>query len=68
MATTKSGMVKINGKEFAVADLSKTARDQLMNLRACDAEIARLKVQLAIAETARNAYARVLDGQLPANQ
>lgn len=57
--------VKINDKEYKLADLSKEAKDQLTNLRVCDGELQRLKAQIAITETARNAYARALDAALP---
>jgi len=57
--------VKINDKEYKLADLSNEAKAQLTNLRVCDAELQRLKAQIAITETARNAYARALDAALP---
>lgn len=65
MTTEKRDTIKINDKEYKLADLSAEAKAQLNNLRICDAEIQRLKAQLAIVETARNAYARVLDAELP---
>ena len=65
MATTKRDTVKINDKEYLLADLNQAAKAQLTNLRICDAEVQRLKAQLAITETARGAYARVLEAQLP---
>jgi hypothetical protein len=65
MAKATQDSVKINDKEYKLTELSAEAKTQLTNLRVCDAEIGRLKAQLAIAETARNAYARVLEEQLP---
>lgn len=65
MTTTKRDTVKINDREYRLADLSEEARAQIASLRVCDAEIARLKAQLAITNTARNAYLRALDAQLP---
>lgn len=50
----------INGTNYATANLSDTARLQIGNLQVVDAEIARLQQQLAIAQTARNAYVSVL--------
>ena len=47
--------------------LSDAAKQQLINLQACDAEIQRLQVQLAIAQTARATYAAALKGELPPN-
>lgn len=55
----------INGKEYAVADLSDAAKQQLINLRITDAEIERLNHQLAIARTARATYGKALQEALP---
>lgn len=57
--------VKINDKEYKLADLSAEAKAQLTNLRVCDAELQRLKAQIAITETARAAYRRALESALP---
>lgn len=57
--------VSIDGIEYNLADLSEEATQQLANLRVADQEIERLNTQLAIAQTARNAYARALAEQLP---
>jgi hypothetical protein len=57
--------VKINNKEYKLADLSKEAKAQLTNLRVCDAELQRLKAQIAITETAKAAYGRALAEALP---
>jgi hypothetical protein len=58
--------VTIDGTEYQLADLSAGTRTQLTNLRATDMEIAHLKQQLAIAQTARAAYANALKQGLPA--
>jgi hypothetical protein len=57
--------VKINDKEYQLADLSSEAKAQLTNLRVCDAELQRLKAQIAITETAKAAYGRALTDALP---
>lgn len=57
--------ITIDGQEYALSDLSEHARSQISNLRVTDAEIARLKRQLAIVQTARAAYARALSEALP---
>lgn len=57
--------VKIDDNEYNVGDLSEDARQQIANLRVADQEIERLESQLALARTARNAYARALAEQLP---
>ena len=59
--------VTIDGKQHALEDLSDAARAQLNNLQIADQEIARLQMQLAIAQTARNAYAQALSAALPQN-
>ncbi|GLQ17213.1 DUF6447 family protein [Maritalea porphyrae] len=62
--TEQINTITIDGKEFNLADLSDQAKSQLGNLQAADAEISRLNAQLAIAQTARNAYAQVLKGEI----
>ncbi|WP_019895282.1 DUF6447 family protein [Hydrogenovibrio halophilus] len=57
--------ITIDGKEYAVDKFSDEAKNQLASLRATDQEIARLQTQTAIAQTARNAYARALAELLP---
>lgn len=52
--------IKIDGKEYDAETLSTQAKQQLQMLALTDAEIKRLQTQLAIAQTARNAYARAL--------
>ena len=63
MANTQK--IKVNGVEHAYDDLSDEAKGQLTNLAVTDQEIARLQAQLAIAQTARAAYARALGAALP---
>ena len=57
--------ITIDGTEYNVADLSDNAQNQVVNLRVTDAEIEKLKQQLAIYQTARTAYARALSEELP---
>lgn len=52
--------ITIDGKEYSLNKLSDEAKNQLISLQATDGEIARLQTQLAIAQTARNTYARAL--------
>lgn len=60
--------ITIDGKDYALDDLSEAAKAQLTNLRVVDQEIARLQQQQAIAQTARNAYANALQAALPERQ
>ncbi|MCF8002619.1 MAG: DUF6447 family protein [Chromatiaceae bacterium] len=62
---TQTQSISIDGTEHNLADLSEEARSQITNLRVCDAEIARLQQQLAIAQTARATYAKALQAALP---
>lgn len=57
--------VTINGHEYDFNTLSEAARNQVTNLRITDQEIEHLKRRLAIAQTARAAYANVLQAELP---
>lgn len=56
--------VTIDGTEYALDQLSENARNQVVNLRVTDQEISRLNQQLAIAQTARTAYANALKKEL----
>ena len=64
--TNATQKVTIDGVEYAVDRLSEAARSQIVNLRVCEQEIVRLQQQLAIAQTARAAYANALKNELPA--
>tara|TARA_R110001606_G_scaffold167189_2_gene311573 strand:+ start:7690 stop:8058 length:369 start_codon:yes stop_codon:yes gene_type:complete len=57
--------ITIDGTDYNLADLSENARNQVVNLRVTDAEIAKLNQQLAIYQTARTAYANALSAELP---
>ncbi|MBK1618604.1 hypothetical protein CKO42_09170 [Lamprobacter modestohalophilus] len=61
----ESQTLTIDGTEYNPGDLSDAAKQQLANLRVCDQEIQRLQQQLAIAQTARGAYANALKAELP---
>jgi hypothetical protein len=58
-------MITIDGKQYDPEKLSAEAKAQLGALAATDQEISRLKMQMAIAQTARNAYAKALQEALP---
>lgn len=57
-----------NGKTYNVSELSETAQKQLMNVKIADNEIRRLQMQLAIAQTAHNAYQQALIEALPSQE
>lgn len=52
--------ITINNQPYNTDTLPDSAKQQLQMLALTDAEIKRLQTQLAIAQTARNAYARAL--------
>ena len=57
--------ITIDNKDYDTDSLSDAAKAQLTSLQVTDQEIQRLNIQLAIAQTARNAYARALGELLP---
>lgn len=57
--------VTIDGKEYDTDTLQEDARDNILNIRFCDGKLADLRREIAMVQTARNAYAAVLQGQLP---
>lgn len=61
----QSGKINIDGKEYAVSDLSQEALNQLSSMTTVDRKIAELQQQIAIYQTARNAYAQALAAALP---
>lgn len=63
MAETQK--VTIDGNEYDLASLPDAAKQQMANIRAVDLEIERLNRQVAIAQTARNAYGQALAAALP---
>lgn len=57
--------ITIDGKEYDLESLSDNARAQLGSMRVADQEIAALQSKMALAQTARNAYAQGLAQNLP---
>ena len=57
--------ITIDGKEYDLDGLTDEAKSQLAHIQITDQEISRLQQRLAIAQTARQAYARALQEQLP---
>jgi len=60
-----SESVTIDGKEYAFEDLSDKAKADLGSMQLVDQKIAQNQQELAILQTARNAYAKSLSEQLP---
>ena len=64
---TNMSTINIDGQEYDLDSLSAEAKSQLQMIQLTDAEIARLNAQLAIAQTARRAYAMALQQALLRN-
>ena len=62
---TQAQTITIDGKEYDLESLSSEAKNQLMNVRVADQKIATTQQDLAVLQTARNAYARALSDALP---
>ena len=58
-------IITIDGTEYNTEALSSEAKNELMSMQICDQKIAALQTDIAIAQTARNAYANALNGLLP---
>lgn len=58
--------IRIDNTDYDSESLSNEAKAQLQMLQVTDQEIARLNIQLAIAQTARAAYSQALKASLPA--
>lgn len=57
--------ITIDGKEYDSEKLNEHARNNLLNIQFCEQRLNEMKRELAITQTARNAYAQALKGQLP---
>ena len=56
--------ITIDGKDYNMDDLSESTRAQLLSLQLTDQRISQLQADLAIAQTARIAYANALKVEL----
>jgi hypothetical protein len=58
-------IIKIDNTDYDLDHLSEEAKAQLQSLQFVDAELARLKAQTAVLQTARIAYSNALKAALP---
>jgi hypothetical protein len=58
-------IIKIDDREFDLDSLPDGAKQSINMLKLIEAEIQHLQVQLAIANTAKNAHLQSLKAQLP---
>ena len=59
------GTITVDGKKYALSELSSVAKAQIENIQIVDAQIRQLQQQLAIAQTARSTYIGILQMELP---
>jgi hypothetical protein len=64
----KMSSINIDGKEYQLEDLSDNAKAQLESMQLTDQKIAQLQADIAMVQTARNAYAKALKAELPADE
>lgn len=64
MTTATEKSITIDGVRYKTSELNEAIKTQVVNLRITDQEIARLQQLLAIANTARAAYANALSAEL----
>lgn len=57
--------VTIDGKQYDTDTLSDEAKNHIQNVQYCEQKMADLQRELAIVQTARNAYAQALKNALP---
>lgn len=57
--------ITIDGKEYDTDTLSEDAKANIQNIQYCEQKMNELRRDLAVAQTARNAYAQALKGALP---
>lgn len=57
--------VTINNVEYELDSLPNDAKAQLTNIQLTDRKIADLQQEISMLQTARNAYAKVLNDNLP---
>ncbi|SBS25834.1 hypothetical protein MAQ5080_00382 [Marinomonas aquimarina] len=55
-----NGVVAIEGNKYSIEDFSDVAKQQLINVQACDTEIRNVNTRIAIANTAREVYSNAL--------
>lgn len=65
MAENNEQKITIDDVSYNLSDLSDNAKGQLQGLQIAEAEMKRLNIQLALAQTARNAYMQALAADLP---
>ena len=68
MAEEQKGTVTVDGKEYDAASLSDNAKNIIANVQFADQELARLRMQNAALQTARQAYVTALKKELEGDE
>ena len=63
--TDKNEIITIDDTEYKVSDLSEQCRAEIQSLSFTTARIQQLKAEIAVAETASNAYKAAIADTLP---
>ena len=61
---TEEQKITIDGKEYKASELTDKVKAELISLRAAEQEMSRLQTQMALIQTARNAYAQSIKSEL----
>jgi len=62
--TPKKTTLKINDKEYNIADLSNEAKSYIAQIQLIDSKIMPMKAELAVFQTARDTYSNSLNAEL----
>jgi len=66
-STPKEQSITIDGKKYALNDLSDAAKAQVANIRYVEREIEEAKNRLAVLQAARQFYSQTLAKELPSD-
>jgi len=62
--TPKKTTLKINDKEYNIADLSNEVKSYIAQIQLIDSKIMPMKAELAVFQTARDTYSTSLNAEL----
>lgn len=62
-----NGMLKLGQAEYTIQDLSEVAKSHIAHIQYTDSQITQLQNELAISNTARAGYLRLLNAELEQN-
>jgi len=62
--TPKKTTLKVNDKEYNIADLSNEAKSYIAQIQLIDSKMMPMKAELAVYQTARDTYSSSLNAEL----